>query len=142
MQVVVVGSGAREHALAWQLARSPQLTELHAAPGNPGIAELGRCHPVRALDADGLVALTTTLEADLVVIGPEPLREREAECELLVVPRRAHRDGDRLPVDADLERLLDGDDVGRGAVRDANDVDLRRRVRRCAHAASISAEAE
>jgi phosphoribosylamine---glycine ligase len=71
VQVVVVGSGAREHALAWRLSRSPTLTELHAAPGNPGIAALGRCHPVRADDADGLLALALTLEADLVVIGPE-----------------------------------------------------------------------
>lgn len=71
MQVVVVGSGAREHALAWRLARSPNLTELHAAPGNPGIAELGRCHPVRADDAEGVLGLAVTLDADLVVIGPE-----------------------------------------------------------------------
>lgn len=67
----MVGSGAREHALAWRLARSPSLTELHAAPGNPGIAAFGRCHPVRADDADGLLALALTLDADLVVIGPE-----------------------------------------------------------------------
>ncbi|HLK46328.1 MAG TPA: phosphoribosylamine--glycine ligase N-terminal domain-containing protein, partial [Acidimicrobiales bacterium] len=71
MKVVVVGSGAREHALAWRLSRSPRLTELHAAPGNPGIAALGRCHPVRAEDADGLLELARTLDADLVVIGPE-----------------------------------------------------------------------
>ncbi len=71
MQVVVVGSGAREHALAWRLEQSPALTELHAAPGNPGIAAIGRCHPVRADDADGLLSLAMTLEADLVVIGPE-----------------------------------------------------------------------
>jgi phosphoribosylamine--glycine ligase len=71
VKVVVVGSGAREHALAWRLARSPRLTELHAAPGNPGIAALGRCHPVRAEDGDGLLELARTLDADLVVIGPE-----------------------------------------------------------------------
>jgi len=71
VQVVVVGSGAREHALAWRLKLSPGLTELHAAPGNPGIAAIGRCHPVRADDADGLLSLAQTLEADLVVIGPE-----------------------------------------------------------------------
>ena len=71
MQVVVVGSGAREHALAWRLAQSRGLTELHAAPGNPGIAALGRCHPVRADDADGLLSLALTLDADLVVVGPE-----------------------------------------------------------------------
>jgi phosphoribosylamine--glycine ligase len=69
--VLVVGSGAREHALAWRLARSPKLGELHAAPGNPGIAALGRCHPVRADDADGLLALALTLDVDLVVVGPE-----------------------------------------------------------------------
>ena len=71
MQVVVVGSGAREHALAWRLAQSPGLTELHAAPGNPGIAQLGRCHPVRPDDAEGLLSLAVTIGADLVVIGPE-----------------------------------------------------------------------
>jgi phosphoribosylamine--glycine ligase len=71
VKVLVVGSGGREHALAWKLARSPELGELHAAPGNPGIAALGTCHPVRAEDADGLLELATTLEIDLVVVGPE-----------------------------------------------------------------------
>jgi phosphoribosylamine--glycine ligase len=71
MKVLLVGSGGREHALAWALARSPLLSELHAAPGNPGIAELARCHPVRADDAATLVPLASELEADLVVVGPE-----------------------------------------------------------------------
>lgn len=71
MKVLVVGSGAREHALAWRLAQSTRLTELHAAPGNPGIATVGTCHPVRADDGDGLLALALTLEIDLAVIGPE-----------------------------------------------------------------------
>jgi phosphoribosylamine--glycine ligase len=71
VKVLVVGSGAREHAIAWRLAQSPALTELHAAPGNPGIASLGRCHPVRADDGDGLLSLALTVEADLAVIGPE-----------------------------------------------------------------------
>jgi phosphoribosylamine--glycine ligase len=69
--VLVVGSGGREHALAWKLAQSPELDELHAAPGNPGIAELGSCHPVLAEDADGVLALARSLEIDLVVVGPE-----------------------------------------------------------------------
>jgi phosphoribosylamine--glycine ligase len=69
--VLLVGSGAREHALAWRLSASPSLGELHAAPGNPGIAGLGHCHPVRADDGDGLLGLARTLAADLVVIGPE-----------------------------------------------------------------------
>jgi phosphoribosylamine--glycine ligase len=71
VKVLLVGSGAREHALAWRIAQSPSLTELHAAPGNPGIAALGHCHPVRAVDGDGLHGLAVTLAADLVVIGPE-----------------------------------------------------------------------
>ena len=71
MRVLVVGSGGREHALAWKLAQSPDLEELHAAPGNPGIAELGSCHPVLAADADGLLALARSLRIDLVVVGPE-----------------------------------------------------------------------
>jgi len=71
VKVLVVGSGAREHALAWRICQSPLLGELHAAPGNPGIARLGRCHPVRATDGDGLLALARAIDADLVVIGPE-----------------------------------------------------------------------
>jgi len=67
----VVGSGAREHALAWRLARSPKLTELHAAPGNPGIAAIASCHPVRADDPATLVPLAAELGVDLVVVGPE-----------------------------------------------------------------------
>jgi phosphoribosylamine--glycine ligase len=71
VKVLLVGSGAREHALAWRLARSPSLSGLHAAPGNPGIASLADCHPVRTDDADGLVDLAGTIGAALVVIGPE-----------------------------------------------------------------------
>jgi phosphoribosylamine--glycine ligase len=71
VKVLLVGSGGREHALAWKLSKSPELEELHAAPGNPGIAELGPCHPVRPEDADGLLALARELDTDLVVIGPE-----------------------------------------------------------------------
>ena len=71
MRVLVVGSGGREHALAWKLAQSPDLEELHAAPGNPGIAALGACHPVRPDDGEGLLALAGSLDLDLVVIGPE-----------------------------------------------------------------------
>jgi phosphoribosylamine---glycine ligase len=71
VNVLVVGSGGREHALAWQLGRSPELGELHAAPGNPGIAGLGTCHPVRADDAETLLDLSRQLGIDLVVVGPE-----------------------------------------------------------------------
>jgi phosphoribosylamine--glycine ligase len=71
MKVLIVGSGGREHALAWKLAQSPRLTELHAASGNPGIASLGSCHPVRADDGESLLALARQLAIDLVVVGPE-----------------------------------------------------------------------
>jgi phosphoribosylamine--glycine ligase len=66
-----VGSGGREHALAWKLSQDTELEELHAAPGNPGIARLGQCHPVRAEDGEGLLDLATALDTDLVVVGPE-----------------------------------------------------------------------
>jgi phosphoribosylamine---glycine ligase len=71
VKVLLVGSGGREHALAWKLSQAPDLEELHAAPGNPGIAELGRCHPVHAEDGEGLLDLAGSLDADLVVVGPE-----------------------------------------------------------------------
>jgi phosphoribosylamine--glycine ligase len=69
--VLVVGSGGREHALTWKLAQSRRIDELHAAPGNPGIASLATCHPVRAEDGPAILALARSLAADLVVIGPE-----------------------------------------------------------------------
>jgi phosphoribosylamine---glycine ligase len=71
VRVLLIGSGGREHALAWKLSQSPRLTELHAAPGNPGIARLGECHPVRAEDAEGLLDLAHSVDTDLVVVGPE-----------------------------------------------------------------------
>ena len=71
MRVLLVGSGGREHALAWKLAQSSALTELHAAPGNPGIARLADCHPIRAEDAEGLLGLARSLDIELVVVGPE-----------------------------------------------------------------------
>jgi phosphoribosylamine---glycine ligase len=71
VRVLVVGSGGREHALVWSLSRSKSLGELHAAPGNPGIAKLAHCHPVRADDHAALVSLARELRIDLVVVGPE-----------------------------------------------------------------------
>jgi phosphoribosylamine---glycine ligase len=71
VKVLLVGSGGREHALGWKLSQASSLEELHAAPGNPGIAALGRCHPVRAEDGEGLLGLAGALEIDLVVVGPE-----------------------------------------------------------------------
>jgi phosphoribosylamine--glycine ligase len=71
MKVLVVGGGAREHALAWCLDRSPLVAELLVAPGNAGIAALARCMPVPAEDAAGLVDLVVRESVDLTVVGPE-----------------------------------------------------------------------
>jgi phosphoribosylamine--glycine ligase len=71
MNVLIVGSGGREHALAWKIAQSPRLSRLVCAPGNPGMAALAELRDVAAADAAGLVALAKEIEADLVVIGPE-----------------------------------------------------------------------
>ena len=75
MNILLVGSGGREHALAWKIAQSPLLARLVAAPGNPGIADLCEIRPVKATEVDGLVALAREITADLVVIGPESALE-------------------------------------------------------------------
>jgi phosphoribosylamine---glycine ligase len=71
VNVLIVGGGGREHALAWRIAQSPALGDLHAAPGNPGIAELGTCHSVQPDDVVAVVGLGRQLGIDLVVVGPE-----------------------------------------------------------------------
>jgi phosphoribosylamine--glycine ligase len=71
MRVLVVGGGGREHALCWALSRSPLLTALWCAPGNPGIAAVAECVPVGATDIPGLVRFARQQQADLVVAGPE-----------------------------------------------------------------------
>lgn len=71
MRVLVIGSGGREHALAWALARSPEVTDVVAAPGNPGIESLGRCVPVDVNDAAAIAQLADDIDADLTVVGPE-----------------------------------------------------------------------
>ncbi len=71
MRVLVLGSGGREHALTRSLAADATVTDLHAAPGNPGIAELAEVHAVAATDPAAVTALAAKVSADLVVIGPE-----------------------------------------------------------------------
>ena len=71
MRVLVVGSGGREHALAWKLSKSPLLKALFAAPGNPGIAQLATLVPLKADDVEGLVDFARAERIDLVVVGPE-----------------------------------------------------------------------
>ena len=71
MKVLIVGGGAREHALAWKFRRDDPSAEVIAAPGNPGIAELGRCEAVAAGDVAGLAALAKRERVALTVVGPE-----------------------------------------------------------------------
>jgi phosphoribosylamine--glycine ligase len=71
VKVLVIGSGAREHALCRSLSLDPEVTALHCAPGNAGIAEVAELHQVDALDGDAVAALATQLSVGLVVVGPE-----------------------------------------------------------------------
>ncbi|MFI6943861.1 phosphoribosylamine--glycine ligase [Streptomyces sp. NPDC050418] len=71
MKVLVIGSGAREHALCRSLSLDPDVTGLHCAPGNAGIADVAELHPVDALDGGAVAALAQRLGAELVVVGPE-----------------------------------------------------------------------
>lgn len=71
MNVLVIGSGAREHALCRSLSLDPAVTALYCAPGNAGIAEVAELHQVDALDGEAVSALAVELGAELVVVGPE-----------------------------------------------------------------------
>jgi phosphoribosylamine--glycine ligase len=89
VKTLVIGTGGREHALALALSRDPSVSEVHAAPGNPGIAEVATLHPVDPMDGAAVADLAVRLGVDLVVVGPEaPLvagvadavRERGISC--------------------------------------------------------------
>jgi phosphoribosylamine--glycine ligase len=71
MKVLILGSGGREHALAWAIARSPRVTEVVCAPGNGGMAQTARCLPVDLKDLDAMVRLAETERPALTVVGPE-----------------------------------------------------------------------
>lgn len=71
MKVLLIGSGGREHALAWKMEQSPKVKELHCAPGNAGIANVAACVPIKADDIIGLIALIERENYDLVIVGPE-----------------------------------------------------------------------
>lgn len=71
MKTLVIGTGGREHALALALSRDPGVTGVHAAPGNPGIAQVATLHDVDPLDGESVARLATEIGAELVVIGPE-----------------------------------------------------------------------
>ncbi len=71
MNVLVIGSGGREHALAWKLKQSPRVGKLYCAPGNAGCAEVAECVAADIKDVAGLADLAQKLKADLTVVGPE-----------------------------------------------------------------------
>ena len=71
MKVALIGSGGREHALAWKLLQSPRVDQLTCIPGNAGIAEIATCKPIKADDITGLIDFIETEAFDFVVVGPE-----------------------------------------------------------------------
>ncbi|WP_305989387.1 phosphoribosylamine--glycine ligase [Roseibium sp. MMSF_3544] len=71
MKLLLIGSGGREHALAWALAKSPKLTKLYAAPGNAGIAEVADLSDINVSDHDAVIGFCRDMGIDLVVVGPE-----------------------------------------------------------------------
>ena len=71
MKTLVIGTGGREHALALALSRDPSVTEVHAAPGNPGMAAVATLHPVDPMSGPEVADLAERLAVDLVVVGPE-----------------------------------------------------------------------
>ncbi len=71
MKVLIVGSGGREHALAWKIAQSPLVKKIFCAPGNPGIAEIAECVDIEAENIEGLYIFAQKQKVDLTVVGPE-----------------------------------------------------------------------
>ncbi len=71
MKVLIIGSGGREHALAWKIAQSPELTSLYAAPGNAGIAQIAQCADLKPTDLEVLLQFAQSEKIDLTVVGPE-----------------------------------------------------------------------
>ena len=71
MRILIVGSGGREHALAWKIAQSPKVEKIYCAPGNAGIANIAECVNIKVTDIESLLAFAVEKEIDLAVIGPE-----------------------------------------------------------------------
>ena len=71
MKILVVGSGGREHALSWSIARSPKCEKLYCAPGNGGISEIARLVDIKADDVPGLLEFAKREKIDFTVVGPE-----------------------------------------------------------------------
>ncbi len=81
MKILVIGSGGREHALCWRLARSPSVDKLYATPGNPGIAQVAECRPPGGGAPADFLRVAQAVDADLTVVGPEaPLVAGIVDC--------------------------------------------------------------
>ena len=96
MKVLIVGGGGREHAIAWKCSQSKRVTELYAAPGNAGIAQLATCVDISVMDAEKLVSFAKEKEIDLAIVGPDdPLvagvKSLIAVLRTLVILCRSHR---------------------------------------------------
>ena len=92
MNILLIGSGAREHALAWKMEQSALVDVVHTTPGNPGIDEIGPCFEIAADDIEGLEKLVLQIEPDLVVIGPD--------CLLYTSPSPRDKRQSRMPSSA------------------------------------------
>src|SRR5260370_10486115 len=71
MKVLVIGSGAREHALVWKLAQSSRVTQIYAAPGNPGMVPYAECLPFNVTQLTQLADFAERTQIDLTIVGPE-----------------------------------------------------------------------
>ena len=71
MKVLVIGSGGREHAIAYVLSKSSKVSEIHAIPGNPGISKIGTCHNMKVEDLNGILEFVEKNNIDFTVVGPE-----------------------------------------------------------------------
>ena len=90
MKILLIGSGGREHAMAWSIADSPLTQQLVVAPGNPGMAPYGKLVDIVADDIDAICDYATKMLADLVVVGPEvPLVLGSVSYTHLTLPTKA-----------------------------------------------------
>ena len=71
MKVLIVGSGGREHAIAYALSKSKKVSEIHAIPGNPGISKIGTCHNGNVEDLNAILRFVEDNQIDMTVVGPE-----------------------------------------------------------------------
>lgn len=80
MKVLIIGSGGREHAIAWKVAKSPKVDKIYCAPGNAGIAEVAECVNIGAMEFDKLAAFAKEKEIDLTVVGMDDSKKQITDC--------------------------------------------------------------